>query len=431
MKRLLIVSPHFPPTNAPDMHRARTALPYLRALGWDATVLAVDPADVAAPRDEQLVATLPAEVRVVRCRAWPLQVTRRLGLRTLGWRSWRALDRAGTMLLREKKIDLVLFTTTQFLVTTLGPRWLRRFQVPYVIDLQDPWLTDYYERPGAPRPPGGWKYRFARLIAKKLEARAFRDAAGFVSVSPAYLKSLAQRYPWFATKPQATIPFGVDPGEYAALGADTPVMFSREPQGIHLVSVGAIGPIMAPALRALFVQLQTLRTTAPALAGKIKLHFIGTSYAPPDQARPSVLPIAEEYGVTSQVTEQTNRVPWHAAQGTMQAADGLLVLTSEESAYTPSKIAGCFLARRPLLVVTPADSAAARLATELGLGRRLDTAGQTPGALLDFIHLVTGPAATWLEPRREDVFQSQHTAAARSRLLADFLHPLGTAPAGR
>ena len=41
MKRVLIVSPHFPPVNAADMHRARMVLPFLRENGWEAEVLAV------------------------------------------------------------------------------------------------------------------------------------------------------------------------------------------------------------------------------------------------------------------------------------------------------------------------------------------------------------------------------------------------------
>lgn len=424
--RLLIVSPHFPPTNAPDMHRARTALPHLRDLGWEATVLAVDPQDVAAPRDDQLIAGLPAHVPIVRCRAWPLRVTQRFGLRTLGWRSWRALDRAGSALLRTGQFDLVLFTTTQFLVTTLGPRWLRRFGVPYVVDLQDPWLTDYYERPGAPPPPGGWKYHFAHFVAKKLEARAFRDAAGFISVSPAYFDALARRYPWFAAKPQAVIPFGVEPSEYTANQPTSAPAFVREPGHIHLVSVGALGPIMASAIRALLTQVQDLRARSPELASRLRLHFIGTSYAPAGQAKASVLPLAADLGLADLIAEQTDRVPWRTAQATMQAADGLLILTSDEASYTPSKIAGCFLARRPALVVTGAESGAARLTAELGFGLRLDPSGHTPMALADFLELVLGPTENWLSSRQENSFLQQYTAVARTRAMMKFLTPLTT-----
>jgi len=42
LKKFLIVSPHFPPINAPDMQRVRMSLPYYRRCGWDPEVLTVD-----------------------------------------------------------------------------------------------------------------------------------------------------------------------------------------------------------------------------------------------------------------------------------------------------------------------------------------------------------------------------------------------------
>ena len=39
LRKVLIVSPHFPPVNAPDMQRTRLALPYLRACGWELSLI--------------------------------------------------------------------------------------------------------------------------------------------------------------------------------------------------------------------------------------------------------------------------------------------------------------------------------------------------------------------------------------------------------
>ena len=60
MRRTLIVSPHFPPTNAPDMQRVRMSLPYYAQNGWDVVVLAVAAKDVAATQEPELIATVPA-----------------------------------------------------------------------------------------------------------------------------------------------------------------------------------------------------------------------------------------------------------------------------------------------------------------------------------------------------------------------------------
>ena len=51
--KVLIISPHFPPTNAPDMQRVRMILPYLSESGMTAEVLAVNSAQVAAPGESR------------------------------------------------------------------------------------------------------------------------------------------------------------------------------------------------------------------------------------------------------------------------------------------------------------------------------------------------------------------------------------------
>jgi hypothetical protein len=411
------------------MYRAFTALPLLRQLGWEPTVLCVDARDVAAPRDERLAALIPADVRVEACRAWPLALTRLFGMRTLSWRAWHSLDRAGSRLIAETRPDLVLFTTTQHPLVCLGPRWLRRFGVPYVVDLQDPWLTDYYSRPGSPRPPGGWKYAVAHAMAARLEPAAFGPAAGFVSVSADYLSTLAARYPWFSGRPQATIPFGVDERQFADAVATAAPAFRREPGRVHLVSVGAAGPIMAPALAALFTQLRALRAASPALAGSLRLHFIGTSYAPGGLARQSVMPIASAHGVGDLVDESTDRVPWHVAQATLHAADAIIVLTSGDTGYTPSKMASCFLAGRPCLIVASPEAGAAGIGADLGLGARLDPSGSTPAALGDFLADIASPDPEWPKRRNERRFSTHYTASARTGELAAFLRRVLPPPA--
>ena len=88
MPRLLIVSPHFPPINAPDMQRIRMSLPHFVDAGWEIVVLTVQDDQPMAPLETDLLATIPQAVRVVRARVisrnWsgPIGVNN-LGLRTL------------------------------------------------------------------------------------------------------------------------------------------------------------------------------------------------------------------------------------------------------------------------------------------------------------------------------------------------------------
>lgn len=418
MRRVLLVSPHFPPTNAPDHQRVRMSLPFYREHGWDPVVLAVDSASVENTCEPLLAETLPADITVHRVAALPARWTRRIGLGNIAYRAWFQLRAAGDRLLRETPFDLVYFSTTQFVATTLGARWLKRFGVPFVVDLQDPWRTDYYERPGAPRPPGGWKYRFAHWQAARLEERAWRDAAGFTSVNDTYLAQLGQRYPWFVTKPSAVIPFGAAASDFtvARTHADIASAFAPTPGLTHLVSVGAAGPIMRAALVCLFAGLRDFRAQSPALAARLRLHFVGTSYAPRGLARPTVTPIAAEFGVADLVAEQPERVGYFSALKTMLAGDALIIPGSDDPSYSPSKIAACYLADRPTLALAPVGSAFARQMAELSFATLVTPPSLSSARIIaEFLHVVlSAPAGTVLSRPRSALFESTHSARART-----------------
>lgn len=417
MRRLLIVSPHFPPTNAPDHQRVRMSLPYYRAHGWDPVVLAVDATHVENAREPLLAETLPADIAVHRVGAWSARWSRRFGLGNVAYRAWFSLRDTGDRLLGATPFDLVYFSTTQFVATALGSRWLKKFGVPFVVDVQDPWRTDYYERPGSPRPPGGWKYRFARWQAARLEETSWRDAAGFISVNDAYLSQLRTRYPWFAAKPAAVIPFGASEADFAVARAHvelTPA-FERRPGEIHLVSVGAAGPIMRPALATLFTALRAFRAGEPA-AARLRFHFIGTSYAPAGQARPSVALIAAEVGVGDLVHEQPERVGYFTALKTLLAADAIVIPGSDDPAYSPSKLAPCFLAAKPVLALAPANSSFSAMVHELGFASVAACPAPADDATVaDFLRaLLASPSPSLPGTRRTALFNAGYTAEART-----------------
>ncbi len=420
LRKLLIISPHFPPVHAPDSERVRTALKHLRDFQWDPTVLCVAPDYVDAFKDPDSVASIPAEIPIHYCQAWPLNVTKRMGMSNLGWRAKGSMKRLGRKIIASTKPDLILFSTTQHPIVALAPLWKREFGIPYVIDIQDPWLTDNYERPGAPPPPGGWKYRFARAIASHYEAPTYQAAQGFVSVSPLYFESLAKRYPWFGNKPQRVIPFGVDVDE--SNQPTIPPAFQKRDDRITLVSIGAVGNIMNQAIHTLCVHLAGLRDTRPALFNRIRIKFFGTSYAPAHLAKPSVLPIAQQYNLEATITESTDRIPRAGVTSTNQEADALLILTSDDPAYTPSKLAGCFAANRPVLLITDNSSQSAKISQQLGLAQTLPISSTDHTILGSFLDDFTGDGQRWKQRRRQDLFDQTFTSRARTDQLADFLH---------
>jgi hypothetical protein len=367
MKKVLIVSPHFPPINAPDMQRVRMSLGHYRAGGWEPVVLCVGERWQDGTREPELLQTVPADVRVVATRALASQWTKRLGIGNVGLRSWFHLRAAGNRLLAAERFDLVFFSTTQFITFTLGPLWRRRFGVPYALDVQDPWRTDYYERAGSRSPPGGWKYRFARLQARLFEGPCFRRAGAIMSVSPSYLEDLRARYPETAALPSAVIRFGASREDFAHAAAlpNTTYPFDGDPRLRHLAYTGASGPVMPHSLEVLFGALQTYRGLHPARAERLRFHFVGTSYVPPGAGKATVLPVAEAFGVADLVSEVAHRVGFLDCARIQRAAHGLLLLGSSDLAYSPSKVYFYYLAGRPILGVVFQDSVMERILDEL------------------------------------------------------------------
>jgi hypothetical protein len=195
--RLLIISPHFPPVNAADMQRVRLVLPYLLDHMVAAEVLCVCASQVASPQDEWLAEGLNQEVKVHRVRALGLTWGRVPGYGTLTFRALGALRHYGDALLSRSSFDLIYFSTTQFGLHVLGPEWKRKFGVPFVMDYQDPWVSDYYrEHPDVVPPGGRLKYAVSSWLSRRQEPRVLLHCSGITSVSAAYPRQLQARYPW-------------------------------------------------------------------------------------------------------------------------------------------------------------------------------------------------------------------------------------------
>ncbi len=372
MRKVLIVSPHFAPINAPDMQRTRLALPYLRACGWEPVVLAIAPALIEGGVVEPLLEhTYPADIRIVRVGGIPPSATRWAGIGSLWLRCGRALREAGEKLLREEKFDLVFISTTQFHAFTLGPRWKAKFGVPYVLDYQDPWVNDYYARTGTLPPGGRLKFFLSQWSARRLEPDVLRKASGVIAVSRAYGETLAGSYPWFAASSVTFLPFGAAEKDFAAarkhIPSDPLVNFGDG--NFHHVYTGRCGPDMSTSLTVVFRAFKTFLTDRPAEAERIRFHFIGTDYAPRPLGRDWAMPIARAEGVEEFVSEHCYRVPYFDALYYLLHADALLAVGSNDPTYSASKIFPYIMARRPMLIVFNSRSQVLEVANAMGCGR--------------------------------------------------------------
>jgi hypothetical protein len=455
--RLLVISPHFPPTNAADHQRVRMLLPYLRESGWEAEVLAVDSANVASPVDNWLAAGLPPDVPVYRITALGLGWSRLPGFGSLTFRALGALRRKGDELLQAKKFDLIYFSTTQFGVHVLGPRWLRKFRIPFIMDYQDPWVSDYYRTHPEVTPPGGrFKYAIADWLNRRQEPRVLRHCAGITSVSPDYPEQLRRRYAWLKlenweredseSRKQKSetlkvgnnfrfpnfqfpllsyvLPFPGDERDLTRVANDgiRQTIFSPGDGKVHWVYVGVYIQQMSLALRGIFGALQNHGRSNPGFLDKLRLHFIGTSYAAAGRGQKTIGPLAAEFGLADMVEEHTARIPYAQALRCLLAADALIVPGSDDPSYTASKIYPYLLARRPLLAVFHANSSVVKLIEHVQGGVvipfQTGEASEAIAAKISPHWFQDGQFSKILDLDRE-AFEP-HTAPAQARQLCHF-----------
>ncbi len=339
------------------MQRVRMSLPYFRQFGWDAEIVTADPEYSEIPKDELLMQTVPTGIKVHRVRALDKKLTSKFGLGSIALRSLWFYRKKVNQLLRAGHFDLIYFSTTQFPVCILGAYWKERFKIPYVIDMQDPWFSDYYEdKPKEQRPA---KYWFSYRLNKYLEPKAMRHVDGLISVSEKYISDLMERYPVIKDITAETITFGAfEPDLVIAKKNKSLFDPILNPATHNIVYIGRGGADMHASVSVLFKVFKTGMEKTPELFNKIRLYFIGTSYAPTGYGIPTILPLAKQFGVEDHIIEITDRISYYHTLLTLQQADALFIPGSDDPKYTASKIYPYILTGKPLLAIFNPQSSA-------------------------------------------------------------------------
>lgn len=356
LKKLLIISPYFPPYNTPDMQRMRMSLPYYEAAGWEAEVVTVKHPDNDTGKDPLLSKSIPAHIKVHYISCLSKEKTAKFGLGSIALRSYFSYQRKVNELLKNGHYDLIFFTTTQFPLCTLGAYWKRKFNTPYVIDMQDPWHSDYYkDKPKAQRPK---KYWFSYYLNKYLEPKAMKKVDGLISVSEKYINDLQTRYSQIKHIPTAVITFGYSDVDLQL----SQTLATQHPQNdqLLLAYVGVLGQMMEKSLTLFFDAINQIAD----FKEKYQLSFKGTSYASVDRATPTALPIAKQKGI-SNITEDTQRLGIFELLNYLANADGLLIFGTDEAGYTSSKLYPYLQSGKPILGIFHPQSNAIQILSSL------------------------------------------------------------------
>jgi hypothetical protein len=314
--------------------------------------------------DAELARLMPTSVEIHRVAAIPLSLTAPIGLTDLSLRSWSAVGRKVTELIKRSPIHAVFMTGWPFYQMLWAPK-VRAMGVPVVLDFQDPWVSAW----GAQQTKWS-KSGLTHNLGRFLEPRALTGASFVTSVSEVQNHEMAERYPWLDPSRMAAIPIGGDPDDFAYLKWRPEAVYAGavDPHRVNISFVGTFMPRSGPVLLLVFRALDKLRRENPEAAARIRLNFIGTSNQPGDTASYRVTQLAEEVGVADAVYEIPQRLPYLQALAVIARSDVALLVGSDEPHYTASKIYPAMMSGRPYLSLFHAASSSHSILSAAGGG---------------------------------------------------------------
>lgn len=419
MKKLVLVAPHFTPSNLASVHRTRLWAQHLAEFGWEPTVVTTHQRYYEEKLDWELEQLVSPSLRVVRTAALPTRPVRLVG--DIGVRALPFHYRALSRLAQAGEMDFLHITIPSNYSALLGRMVHARHGTPYGIDYIDPWVHEW---------PGTEK-RFSKAwtsarLGELLEPLAVRDAALITGVAPLYYEDVLRRNPHLRGRVvTAAMPYGGSERDLEAVREHPPAPYLFDPADgrFHVLYAGAMLPKAYAVLERLFEALAELRRTRPELAERLRLHFVGTGKSPDDPQGHNVLPVAERLGVADMVDEHPTRIPYTDVLGHLLRASANLIVGSTEPHYTPSKSFQMVQSRRPLLALLHEHSTAARFLEE---ARAATVVTLTGAALPDAVDLA-GTLAGLMEapdydPERVDwaAFEA-YSARSSARELAGAL----------
>ena len=419
MKKVLIISPHFPPSNLAAVHRTRLFAQHLPTFGWKPIVLMVHEKFYEEKLDQNLASLVSANLQIEKANAFAITKPRLIG--DIGLRAFFQLYKKAKTIIKNDKVDFLYIPIPSFYCALLG-RWLHHStKIKYGIDYIDPWVHHF---PGSNKVFS--RHWFSTKIASFLEPIAIKKASLITGVAAGYYKGVIERNPHLLQQAIfGAMPYGGEALDHEAIKKMNvlPYLFKKEEGIIKLVYSGAMLPKAYSVLENIFEAIsQNL-----FVFKNIEFHFIGTGKFPNDATSYNIKPLAVKYNLWQTVIfEHAMRIPYLDVLIHLKQADGVFILGSTEPHYTPSKTYQGILSCKPIFAVLHTQSTAVKVLKEAKAGVVLTFNGEDDVTIvknsfisefttfLDFIH--------FFKPEKiNTLLFDQYSAKSITKILADLL----------
>jgi hypothetical protein len=368
-RKIIIVAPHFPPSNLAGVHRNRLFAQHLPAFGWEPIVVTVHEKYYEEELDWDLEKLLPEDLRVEKVKALAVKPIKIVG--DIGIRGFIPLYQKILKIVRAEKPDFLYIPIPSNFTALLGPLIHAKTGIAYGIDYIDPWVHVW---------PGSEK-RFtkawvARKLAAWLEPYAVKNASLISGVAAGYYEEVLQRNPKLkATAKTVAMPYGGEKRdhEWVIKLNIQPFLFQKEKGVLDFVYAGAMLPKAFKPLKELMQAIKAV----PSLMQNCRIHFIGSGTSPNDPNGFNIKELAQKYGLWEKVFfEYPKRIPYLAVITHLNAAAGTFILGSTEAHYTPSKVYQSILSGKPVFAVLHQESSACKVINETQAGTVLAFNGE-------------------------------------------------------
>lgn len=383
MKKVLIITYHWPPMGGGGVQRWLKMSKYLRNFGWEPIIFTVTDAEISIP-DESLLAEVPAGVETLRVPIWePFGLYKKFtgkkadekvqpGLLSEGdgkqWLNDVALWIRGNVFvpdakrfwikparkallnyLHENKVDAVVSTGPPHTTHMIALAAKQKTNIPWLADFRDPWtFIDYYD-----------KLKLSRYADKRhhsLERKVLNNADKTITVTWSWAEEFNKRN---FKKEVEVITNGYDPADF-----ETKAEVKLD-DNFTLVHIGSMNADRNP--KALWPVLEKLVNNNPKFAEKLRIKLIG----PVDR---SIFKAIEAHALQENLVHIKN-LPHHEVIAHLQSAAVLLLPLNDTpniSGVVPGKLFEYLGAERPILCIGKTDGDAARILREANAGAIID-----------------------------------------------------------
>jgi len=364
MKRVALVTAHFPPSNLVGVHRARLWAQHLPEFGWTPTIVTSHWKHYQEPLDWDLVRLLPEDLEIVRTNALGVRFAKLLGNMALRAMWWTRKELA--RLVEHNELDFVHIIVPDHYSALLGPLLYRSHGVPYGIDYMDPWV---HASPNEKRFLS--KAWISCALSYHLEPRAVKSARLITGVTSATFEGVFNRNPLLeGAVVTAEIPMASSESDFRVLSEGyrpETRLFDPDDGRFHVVYAGTIPPSFDDSLSCFLSGLSAC-IAGDELGREVCVWLIGTGTWSHGSGSRRVKEAIDSFGLSAHVKEHPSRIGYVDALWHLKAASAVVVLGSNEPHYTPSKAYQAVNSGSPVLALLPGDCGASSLVRSSGRG---------------------------------------------------------------